>query len=214
MINTKKPPIKETVGAQYICFNKMDEDNRWTQTFDEDVEKTETVKKVSVKDNTKASDVYASGKVYDNETQTSTVTVETEVIAFEDATLAKMRGDNVDEGGLILSGGNRVRPYFAYGKVVELKNGKVRYDWYPKCKLTENTDETSTKEESYSEQTETITITAYPFNDAGDIVSKVSSEVNWPEGLTEDKFFSKPILTKEDLAAVIAAKTVVPKGDN
>lgn len=206
MINTKKPPIKETVGAQYICFNKMDEDNRWTQTFDEDVEKTETVKKVSVKDNTNASDVYASGKVYDNETQTSTVTVETEVIAFEDATLAKMRGDNVDEGGLILSGGNRVRPYFAYGKVVELKNGKVRYDWYPKCKLTENTDETSTKEESYSEQTETITITAYPFNDAGDIVSKVSSDVNWPEGLTEEKFFAKPILTAADLTSAVAAK--------
>jgi phi13 family phage major tail protein len=151
--------------------------------------------------------VYASGKVYDSESVTATYAIETEVIAFADETLAKMKGDNVSTGGLILSGGNRVRPYFAYGKVVELKGGKVRMDWYPKCKLTENSDETKTKEESYSEQTDTITITAYPFNEDGDIVAKVSSEVNFPEGLDEDKFFAKPILTQEDLAAAISTNT-------
>lgn len=211
---TKRPPIKESVGAQYVCFNVMDEDGAWTQNFEEDVERTETVKKVSVTENSNATDVYASGKVYDQEAKTNTATIEVEVIAFPDSTVAKMHGDNVDAAGLILAGGNRIKPFFAYGKVVMLKNNKVRLDWYPKCKLTENTDETSTSGESYSEQTDTMTITAYPFNDAGDIVSRVSSEVNWPEDLTEDKFFSKPILTKEDLAAVIAAKAVVSKGDN
>lgn len=211
---TKRPPIKESVGAQYVCFNVMDEDGAWTQNFEEEVEKTETVKKVSVTENSNASDIYASGKVYDQEAKTNTETIEVEVIAFPDGTVAKMHGDNVDTAGLILAGGNRIKPFFAYGKVVKLKNNKVRLDWYPKCKLTENTDETSTSGESYSEQTDTMTITAYPFNDEGDIVSRVSSEVNWPEGLTEEKFFSKPILTKEDLAAVIAAKTVVSKGDN
>ena len=211
---TKRPPIKESVGAQYVCFNVMDEDGAWTPNFEEEVEKTETVKKVSVTENSNASDIYASGKVYDQEAKTNTATIEVEVIAFPDGTVAKMHGDNVDTAGLILAGGNRIKPFFAYGKVVILKNNKVRLDWYPKCKLTENTDETSTSGESYSEQTDTMTITAYPFNDEGDIVSRVSSEVNWPEGLTEEKFFSKPILTKEDLAAVIAAKTVVSKGDN
>lgn len=200
---TKRPPIKETVGAQYVCFNTMNEDGSWTEKFADEVEKTETVKKVSVKENATATDVYASGKVYDQEAQTSTAIIEVEVIAFPDETVAKMHGDNIDTAGLILSGGNRIKPFFAYGKVVHLKNNKVRFDWYPKCKLTENTDETSTSGESFSEQTDTLTITAYPFNEAGDIVSRVSSEVNWPEGLTEDKFFSKPILTKEDLAAVV-----------
>ncbi len=206
-MTTKRPPIKESVGAQYVCFDKMDDDGAWTSTFEEEVEKTETVKKVSVTENSNSSDVYASGKVYDQEAKTNTSTIEVEVIAFPDDTVAKMHGDNVDEGGLILAGGNRIKPFFAYGKVVQLKNNKVRLDWYPKCKLTENTDETSTSGESYSEQTDTLTITAYPFNDDGDIVSRVSSEVNWPDGLTEEKFFSKPILTKDDLASVIAAKT-------
>jgi phi13 family phage major tail protein len=202
----RKPPIKESIGAQYICFNKMDEDDQWTQEFEEEVEKTETVKSVSVSENASADDVYASGKVYDNESSTATYSIESEVIAFADETLAKMKGDSVDKGGLILSGGNRTKPYFAYGKVVMLKGGKVRLDWYPKCKLTENSDETKTKEESYSEQTDKITITAYPFNEDGDIVAKVSSEVNFPDGLSEEKFFAAPILTKEDLAKAIGAK--------
>ena len=216
MISTKKPPIKETVGAQYVCFNTMDSDGNWTPTFEEDVEKTETVKKVAVKENTSSANVYASGKVYDQESQTNTSTIEVEVIAFPADTQAKMRGDLVDKSGLILSGGNRPRPFFAYGKVVELKSGKKRLDWYPKCKLTENTDETSTREESYSEQTDTLTITAYPFNDDGDIKTAVSDGANFPEGLTEEKFFAKPILTPEDLTAAtasnVAASTSSTKG--
>ena len=43
-IQTKRPPIKETIGAQYICFNKMSADGEWTNQFEEEVEKTETEK--------------------------------------------------------------------------------------------------------------------------------------------------------------------------
>ena len=40
------------------------------------------------------------------------------------------------------------------------------------------------------------------FDDAGNIVAKIT-ESSAPEGMTEDKFFAKPILTKEDLAAAL-----------
>lgn len=204
-INTKKPPMRETVGAQYVCFNKMDDNNDWTHEFEENVEKTEVVKSVKVTENAETSDTYASGKVYDSDTEVSTTDIEVEVIAFPDDTLAKMRGDLVDSGGLILSGGSRVRPYFAYGKVVKMKGGKLRLDWYPKCKLSENSDEAETREDKPSEQTDTIKISAYPFNDTGDIVARVSYN-NWPDGLTEDKFFSGVIMTAEDLAKLLEKK--------
>lgn len=201
-IKTKKPPIKESVGAQYICFNTMSEENEWTNQFEEEVEKTASVKTVTVTENAESTDVYASGEVYDADSSTPTTDVEVEVIAFPAETLAKMRGDNVDEGGLVLSGGRGIRPYFAYGKVVKMKGGKARYEWYPKCKLSENSDETKTREESFSEQTDTITIKAYPFDDEGNIKAMVDSTMgNFPVGLTEEKFFSKPVLTKEDLSA-------------
>lgn len=190
-ITTKKPPIKETVGAQYICFDQS-EDGEYSGEYSEEVECTEVVKSVTVTENAENTDVYASGIVYDTDSSVSSTDIEVEVIAFPAETLAKMRGDTVDEGGLILSGGKGIRPFFAYGKVVKLKKGKIRLEWYPKCRLAENTDETKTREESFSEQTDTITIKAYAFNDNEDIKAMVdSSSSAFPAGLTEEKFFRK-----------------------
>lgn len=73
-------------------------------------------------------------------------------------------------------------------------------EWYPKCKLSENSDNTNTSEEKYSEQTDTVTIKAYAFNEEGDIKAAVDSTMEcFPENLTEESFFTKPVLTKEDL---------------
>lgn len=203
-ITSKKPPIKETVGAQYICFATAKEE--WDGTFEAEVEKTETVKSVKVTENGESTSVYASGKVYDTDETINGVDIEVENIAFVTETLAKMRGDVVDEGGLILSGGKGIRPYFAYGKVVIMRGGKVRYEWYPKCKLAENSDNANTSEEKFSEQTDTVTIKAYPFNDAGNVKAMVDSTMtSFPAGLTEDKFFAKPILTKEELKTAAGA---------
>lgn len=204
-IKTRKPPMKETVGAQYICFTQESEDGSFSGNYEADVEKTEVVKSVKVTENTETSDAYASGKVYDSDSNTSSHEIEVEVVAFPDDTLARAKGDNVDAGGLVLSGGNRTRPYFAYGKVVKLRRGGYRFDWYPKCKLMENSDDTSTSEEKSNEQTDTIKIKAYPFNDDGDVVARVASE-SAPEGLSEEKFFGKPILTKEDLVVAVAGE--------
>lgn len=201
-INNKRPPRKETVGAQYVCFSTPGEDGEWTGEYETDVERTAVVKNVEVTENSESSDVYASGEVYDTDMSVAADDIAVEVIAFPEDTLAKMRAANVDSGGLILDGANRTRPFFAYGKVVKLKNGYARYEWYPKCKLKENTNSTATSEASPSEQNDTITISAYSFNDKGDKRAYIdSSAENFPEGMTEEKFFAKPILTKEDLAA-------------
>ena len=162
-------------------------------------------KSVSVTDNSESQDVYASGEVYDTDQSLAADDIEVEVIAFPADTLAKMRAETVDEGGLIKSGSPKTRPFFAYGKVVKLKNGNFRFEWYPKCKLKQNSDEIATREESPSEQNDTITISAYSFDKEGNKKSYVdSTAANFPEGITEDKLFAKPILTKEGLAAAIS----------
>jgi phi13 family phage major tail protein len=200
----KKPPIKETVGAQYICFDASETVGEYTGTFETAVEKTEVVKTVTVTENVESTPVYASGIIYTTATQTASYEISVETIAFDDNTLAKMRGDLTDSGGLNMSGGSRKRPYFAYGKVVEYEAGKLRLDWYPKCQLTANTDQANTRTASFSEQTDTLTIMAQPFNDSKDCRTYVSYGINWPSGLTQAKFFSKPILTAADLASVIS----------
>ena len=204
-IKTRKPPLKETVGAQYWCFSTPSEDGQWSETFEENVEKTEVVKNVKVKENTGSVDTRSSGKIYDTDIRQTSTNIDVEVVAFPADTLAKARGDEVTKSGLILSGGSGVRPFFAYGKVVKNKDGSERYDWYPKCKLTANTDDAETSEETFSAQTDTVTIVAYPFNRTGqNKVSVDSSTTAVPEGLTEEKFFSKPILTDDDLTTAVA----------
>ena len=202
-ITTKKPAIKETVGAQYTCFDKMTNGD-YTGVYETDVEKTEVVKSVKVTDNGESSDVYASGSVYDTDSFTSRKDIEVEVIAFPPDTIANMKGDAVDDGGLILSGGNRQRPFFAYGKVVKKKHGHEKWEWYPKCQLAEISDEASTKEEKFAEQTDTLTIRSYAFNSDGDFCAYVDTETEgFPKGLTEDKFFAAPIMDIAGLAAAV-----------
>ena len=127
-INTKKPAMKQTVGAQYMCFANTTEGGEYDGTYEADVEKTEVVKSVKVTENSETSDVYASGKIYDSDSPMSSIDIEVSVIAFPDDTISKMRGETKGTGGLILAGGKSERPFFAYGKVVKLKNGKSRYD--------------------------------------------------------------------------------------
>lgn len=163
-INTKKPAMKQTVGAQYMCFADATEGKEYDGTYEADVEKTEVVKSVKVTENSETSDAYASGKIYDSDSPMYSIDIEVSVIAFPDDTISKMRGETKGTGGLILAGGKSERPIFAYGKVVKLKNGKSRYEWFPKCKLVENSDDIATSEEKASEQTDTIKIRAYPFD--------------------------------------------------
>lgn len=197
-INTKTPAIKQTVGAQYVCFatavNPL--------TYATDVEKTEVVKKVSVKDTSENKVVKASGKDYKSVVGPANTEISTEVVAFDPETLAKMRGETQDTGGLNSSGAPNSRPYFAYGKVVILDNGVKRWEWFPKCQLVENSDEIETAEDSFKEQNDTLTIRAMAFNDAGDTRNYVQTDMtNFPTGLTENEFFTKPIITPADLIA-------------
>ena len=92
-INTKKPAMKQTVGAQYMCFADATEGKEYDGTYEADVEKTEVVKSVKVTENSETSDVYASGKIYDSDSPMSSIDIEVSVIAFPDDTISKMRGE-------------------------------------------------------------------------------------------------------------------------
>lgn len=211
---TKRPPVKETVGAQYVCFIDSEDQNEFTGTYEDVVEKTETVKKVSVSENGDSTPVRASGKTYMNASSTSSTEISVEVVSFPSETIARMRGDKVTETGLILSGGNRTRPRFAYGKTVQLHGGLRRFDWYPNCQLSANTDDIETSDTSFKEQNDTLTFSAMPFNDAGDIVVSIKEDYKAPEGLTEEMFFNAPILDEDDLKKILAGGADAPvEGD-
>lgn len=200
----KKPPVKETVGALYYVFNVPEEgSNAFTTTYESDVNTSAVVKTITTTETGDTTDIKASGETYDTVSDTTSIDQAVEVVAFDSTDIAKMRGEIISTLGLIVKGGSKIKPYFAFGKVVKLSGGNYKWIWYPKCKLVSNSDDIATKEESFSEQNDTLTIRAYPFNDDGEIEVCIDSTVKVPAGLTEDLFFSKPILKDDDLIAVI-----------
>ena len=202
----KKAPIKETVGALRYCFNVPDANNGYTSNYEDEIITTKIAKSVKVTENGDTVPVYASGEVYDDVTDVTSIENEVEAVAFPADDLAKMRGDTVTTAGLIIKGGSNDRPYFAFGKTVKMRGGKERFVWYPKCKLLSNTDDINTKEDSFSEQNDTVIIKAYPFNETGGCSIEMDTSVKTVDGVTEDKFFSKVITGDADLTKVKTLK--------
>lgn len=201
-ITKKTPPVKLTVGSQYICMNNMDTDGNWTEDFATDVTELPTVVSVEVTDNADAYESYASGAVYDADTPITTQEISEENIAFPTILLANMRGEDIDEAGVTMGGGFGSRPYFAYGMAINRKDGSWEYRWYPKCKLIENTDTNETSEASHKDQNESVTIRAYGFNDKGNTyVRAITSEAGMSK-MTAAAFFAAPLLS---IAAVKGA---------
>jgi len=199
-ITEKRPSTKYTVGAQYICFNT---DPKWTaETFDTDVTKLPTVVDIDVADNSDSYESYASGAVYDSDTLVTYKEISVTQLAFDEATIAKMKGDTNDEG-IIMSGGVKTRPYFAYGVPIIKKDRTMDMRWYPKCKLVDNSDATATSTDSHSDQTDSLTIRAYGFDADQNQEVKVLTAETANAGITEDAFFAAPVLT---VAAVKALR--------
>ena len=83
-ISTKKPPIKETVGALYYVFDTPTEDsNEFVGNFETDVTKSKVVKSISVTENGDSTSVYASGESYDEVNDKTSIDSEIEVVAFD-----------------------------------------------------------------------------------------------------------------------------------
>ena len=200
-ITEKKPPVKLTVGAQYICFNT---DPDWDSSdFESDVTKLPTVVDITISDNANSYESYASGAVYDADTLINYKEIAVTQLAFPEDIVARMKGDTVSEG-VFLSGGITKRPYFAYGVPVIKKDNTMHLRWFPKCKLVDNSDATATSKDSHSDQTDTLTIRAYGFDaDQNKDVSILTGET-LNAGITEAAFFAAPILT------MAAAKALRP----
>lgn len=201
-ITETKPSTKYTVGAQYVCFNT---DNDWDASdFETAVEKIPTVTEIDVSDNADSYESYASGQVYDSDTIVTYKEISVTQLVFPESTLAKMRGDTEDTG-IILSGGIKTRPYFAYGVPIVKKDGSKDLRWYPKCKLVENSDKTATSTDKHSDQTDTIKIRAYGFDGSKNQQVSCLTGESANASITEDAFFAAPLTT---VAAVKALRPV------
>lgn len=206
-IETKRPMIKETVGALYYAFNKMLENGEFDiENYDTTI-KSEVVKQIGTNEDSENTVVKASGKDYVTASQTSNIEQAVEVIAFDPEDIAKARGDKIGKYG-VKSGAPVQKPYFAFGKVKKMLGGEVEYVWYPKCQLAGNTDDIATSEDNFSEQNDTLTINAYSYDKEGNKSYRINSGMkNFPAGITEELFFENVITSDDDIEKILATIT-------
>ena len=87
------------------------------------------------------------------------------------------------------------------------KDGSLDLRWYPKCKLTENSDSAATSTDAHQDQNDTITIKAFSFDDDEHQEVRVLTGEEGYSGITEAAFFAAPILTKAAAQALIPDNT-------
>lgn len=195
-IQNKKPPYKISVGALYIRF-AQDIDNG---VYEDDIYKLEVVKKIGVSENGSSTPIYSSGKKYDIVNSSAGTDLSIDEIAFPNELIAKMRGNQIGSYGGVKSGASKARPYFMAGYVEEKSSDVKKFIQYPKCQLTENTEDIETKEDSFKEQNDTLTISSSAFDDDGnDKYSIQTDNEKFPDFLTENLFFSKVIKDDTDI---------------
>ncbi len=184
----QKPFRNVGVGALYQCF----EDAAGENGYSSDVYKSEALVKIGVSEQGKMDPIYGSSKVYDNDVIVSPPTLAVEVLAYDPANLARMRGSAVS-GGFVTRNRFDEGEYFAQGVVYPKRGGHFMYVWYPKCRMidTSKDHETATKD-STGGQNRTVNVQTYEFNDAGDWQIEYDTEllVAGETPLTEAEFFA------------------------
>lgn len=187
-IKKNKPMRNVGVGNLYYSFAKNIDD----LTYEEIIHKSSAVKTIGTTEDSSSEKIYGSNAVYDTDTSTSGIELAIALIAFHPAHRARMKGHKV-ENGFIIKNVNDEGEYFALGVVYPKKSGHYTFDWYPKCKLSEATNQAQTKDENgINSQDKELTIQAMEFNDAGDYCIEYDTEL-LEEGntaLTEEEFFS------------------------
>lgn len=194
-INNVKPMRRVGVGAQYLCFH-TEPGEGGVLNFETDVSKMKTVASIETSEESSSEPVYGSNEVYETDVSNEPPTLAVESLAFPPLLLARMRGNKVKDG-FITRNTYDEGEYFAYGVTYPKKSGKVKYVWYPKCKLVSMTDAAQTKDKSGSNtQNPKATIQVETFNDAGDFQIEYDTELlaDGATAITEDKFYEKPLL--------------------
>lgn len=188
-IKSNKPMRNVGVGNLYYCFSTKIED----LTYEDVVNKSSAVKTIGTTENSNSEKIYGSNGVYDLDTSTSGIELSISVIAFHPLHRARMKGHKV-ENGFIVKNVNDEGEYFALGVVYPKKSGHYTFDWYPKCKLFEATNQAQTTDgNGINSQDKELTIQAMQFNAQGDYCIEYDTEVleEGATALTEEQFFNK-----------------------
>ncbi|WP_459127532.1 major tail protein [Latilactobacillus curvatus] len=206
---------KKGDGIQYdvgvddllIVFKTKKEDSTTDATYESQVYRLPNVKKMGVKGNGKAVEIYASSKLFAKVSQETQHELSLTHIGMPINIYDKMTGNTLKKGVAFAKSTPHEFPEFALGVIANRSDGVKDAIWYPSCSLDPATTmDYETAEEVFKENDGSLAITANGLRNSSILYSHFNSAREIVDGLTYETFIAQPVFSEAQLDTLTAPK--------
>ena len=206
---------KKGDGIQYdvgvddllIAFKTTKETSTTDPVYETQIYRLPNIKKMGVKGNGKAVEIYGSSKLFAKVVQETQHELSLTHIGMPINIYDKMTGNTIKKGVAFAKSKAHEFPEFAVGILANRSDDVKDVIWYPNCSLDPATTmDYETAEEVFKENDGSLAITANGLRNSGIIYSHFNSAREIVDGLTYETFIAQPVFSEAQLDTLTAPK--------
>lgn len=211
MVDTPKKGdgIQYDVGVDdlLVAFKTTKETSTTDPVYETQIYRLPNIKKMGVKGNGKAVEIYGSSKLFAKVVQETQHELSLTHIGMPINIYDKMTGNTIKKGVAFAKSKAHEFPEFAVGILANRSDDVKDVIWYPNCSLDPATTmDYETAEEVFKENDGSLAITANGLRNSGIIYSHFNSAREIVDGLTYETFIAQPVFSEAQLDTLTAPK--------
>lgn len=206
--NAKNEDVKLVLGVDdaFVAMKTAKETTSSDPTYDTNIWRLPTIKKVGLKGNGKSVDVYSSSRLFRRISQETNVEVTLSHLGFPPELLDLMRGETAKNGVTFTKTTARALPEFAFGFIGDKEDGQKDGIWLPSVSLDPAmTEDWETAEDEFKEAALDMTLNAGGLVNSQIYSARYSSMRESAADFSIEDFFKQVIFSDESLEAAVAA---------
>lgn len=206
---------KKGDGIQYdvgvddllIAFKTTKETSTTDPVYETQIYRLPNIKKMGVKGNGKAVEIYGSSKLFAKVVQETQHELSLTHIGMPINVYDKMTGNTIKKGVAFAKSKAHEFPEFAVGILANRSDDVKDVIWYPNCSLDPATTmDYETAEDAFKESDGSLTITANGLRNSSILYSHFNSAREIVDGLTYETFIAQPVFSEAQLDTLTAPK--------
>ncbi len=211
MVDTPKKGdgIQYDVGVDdlLIAFKTTKETSTTDPVYETQIYRLPNIKKMGVKGNGKAVEIYGSSKLFAKVVQETQHELSLTHIGMPINVYDKMTGNTIKKGVAFAKSKAHEFPEFAVGILANRSDDVKDVIWYPNCSLDPATTmDYETAEDAFKESDGSLTITANGLRNSSIIYSHFNSAREIVDGLTYETFIAQPVFSEAQLDTLTGPK--------
>lgn len=211
MVDTPKKGdgIQYDVGVDdlLIAFKTTKETSTTDPVYETQIYRLPNIKKMGVKGNGKAVEIYGSSKLFAKVVQETQHELSLTHIGMPINVYDKMTGNTIKKGVAFAKSKAHEFPEFAVGILANRSDDVKDVIWYPNCSLDPATTmDYETAEDAFKESDGSLTITANGLRNSSILYSHFNSAREIVDGLTYETFIAQPVFSEAQLDTLTAPK--------